>query len=192
MGRALIAGLVGGILMFAWGAVSHMALPLWDEALLPMPPQHEPRVLDALRGALPDGGVYFVPGHRTDGELTEEEWAAWEARAEAGPGALLVWSPGGAAVMGARTLGLELASNVLAAFVVALVLAAMRTGFLGRLLAATLIGVVGWLSIGASHWIWYSFPSPFARAELLDQLGGWFVSGLALAGIVRSCDDPRR
>ena len=68
----------------------------------------------------------------------------------------------------------------------------MRAGFLGRLLAATAIGAVGWLSIGASYWIWYSFPRAFTQAELLDQLGAWFVAGLGLAAIVRSPDDPRR
>lgn len=192
MARTVVAALVGGILMFAWGAFSHVLLPYSSEALHPVP-EREGRLLALLQQTLPTDGVYVLPAE----ELLSSAGAETEAGADPvpaaqGPGAFLVYHAGPGAQFGAKTLGMELASNVLASLLVALILGAMQTGFFGRLITATLIGAVGWLSICASYWTWYSFPLDFTQAELIDQLGGWFCAGIGLAAIVRSSDAPRR
>lgn len=192
MTRTVIAALVGGILMFGWGALSHMLLPLWDEALHPVPAEHEARVANVLRGTLGKEGVFVLPGFPPREGATPEEEGRYEAAVAAGPTAWIAFHPGAGTGFGPRPLALELASNVLACFLVALVLATMQTGFFGRLVATLLIGAAGWVSLGASDWIWHSFPPVFLRAELLDQLGGWFCAGVGLALVVRGTDEPLR
>ncbi len=53
-----------------------------------------------------------------------------------------------------------------------------------RVLVVGLLGLLAWLSISASHWIWYGFPTAFVGAELIDQVVGWLVTGLVIAKIV--------
>ena len=36
-----------------------------------------------------------------------------------------------------------------------------------------------------SYWNWYRFPSAYAVAEAIDQVGGWICGGLVLAAVFR-------
>jgi hypothetical protein len=51
---------------------------------------------------------------------------------------------------------------------------------------ATLIGIVGWISIDVSYWNWYRFPTSYVADALIEQAVGWFLSGLAMAFVLRS------
>ena len=58
--RILIAALIGGIVMFVWGAVAHMALGLGNPGI--HPPAHEDVVLSSLHQGLGnEPGVYILP-----------------------------------------------------------------------------------------------------------------------------------
>ena len=62
MKRIVIAALVGGLAMFIWGAVSHMATPLGEAGFKTMPAASEPAVIGALGANVPDDGLYMFPG----------------------------------------------------------------------------------------------------------------------------------
>jgi hypothetical protein len=174
MVRVIVAGLVGGIVTFLWGAVSHMLTPLGEMGFSDLP--DEPAVMQALARSVPEKGLYGFPG----AGMTQEEIAMLPP----GPTGLLVFNPSGKWEMGPRQLGFEYGSNALAALVAAIV-ASRLAGFYGvRVILIAFIGVVGWLSISASQWTWYGFPDKFILAEGADQLIGWFLTGLAIAGIV--------
>lgn len=58
--RILLAGILGGIALFVWGSVSHLALGLGEIGIKEIP--NEAAVLAALRAGISEPGFYFFPG----------------------------------------------------------------------------------------------------------------------------------
>jgi len=181
--RVVLAAIVGGALLFVWGFVAHMLLPFSQQAIKPLP--HEDIVLPALAANLPERGMYFFPGIDMTRELTPEEQRAWETKVSSAPSGILVYRPNGGTIIGARPLVAEFISNVLAAFVAALVLLGLRSSYGARVFAVAAFGLVAWLSICASQWIWYGFTTPFLIADLVDQFGGWLLAGFGMAAVIK-------
>ncbi len=119
-----------------------------------------------------------------DPSMSAEAQKAWEEKYLAGPRGVVVYDPTGSAAMSPVMLGTELASNILAALLVAIVACRIRAPYFARVILITLIGVVAWLSIDVSYWNWYRFPTTFTLSQLVDQGAGWFLAGLAIAGFV--------
>jgi hypothetical protein len=181
MGRILLGGLLGAILMFAWGFVTHTKLAR-DAG--PKSPASNEALLGALRENLTESGVYEVatlePG-------TDPNAADALEKMIPGPHAFLVYTASGQVEMG-KALGIEFGTNFLAAFFIAWAVRSSRGGYLGRVAAATLFGVVAWLSISASQWNWYEFPWSLVQVDLIEQVGGWFLAGLAIAAVARPAE----
>ncbi len=109
-------------------------------------------------------------------------------RYKAGPNGFLIIGPTGQDMMGPVQLGGEVASNIAGALIAAWIVALLgQRSFATRWLTVVLIGVFGWLSISASHYLWYRFPGAFVRDELLAAVLEWSVAGLVIAAIVGSC-----
>ncbi|HVS00669.1 MAG TPA: hypothetical protein VMW27_28880 [Thermoanaerobaculia bacterium] len=139
-------------------------------------------MLEAFRNGLPEPGLYLFPGE--PGEDSPEAMAAWEQQYRTGPTGLLAYRPVGGEFSFPRHLSLELLTNILAAFLAALVLARISGTYLSRALLVAGLGIFAWLSVSVSYWIWYGFPSAFILGEGLDQLLGWLVAGLVIAKVV--------
>lgn len=107
------------------------------------------------------------------------------AKIQQGPTGILVIHPEGAEAMSPKQLGTELATNVVSALLAAWLLSKVASGFTGRVLFVTLLGVFGFITISVPYWNWYGFPTDFTTAEGIDQVVGWFLAGLVLAAIVR-------
>ena len=176
--RTLFAGIVAGIAIFIWGALSHMLLPTGSMGLEALP--NEAAVVDVLRQTVPAHGVYFIPGIDMRRQPTPEEERSWQARIKSGPVALLVYRPTGGEALAPRQLLIELLSNIAAAIVAAIVLSRTTAGYVARVAICALMGLFAWLSVNVSHWNWYSFTAAFEIAELVDQVGGGLVAGLVL------------
>ena len=175
--RTLIAGIVAGVVVFVWGAVSHMLLPTGSMGLQVLP--GEDAVIAALRQNVTAPGVYFFPGADMSRKMTPEEERVWTAKLTQGPVGLLVYRTTGSP-LSARQLVIELLSNIAAAIVAAIVLSRTVAGYGARVVITTLLGLFAWLSISVSYWNWYGFSQPFEIAELIDQVGGWLFGGLVL------------
>ena len=182
MRHILSAGLVGGLVVFCWSAVDHMLLPLGEMGLTQIPAEKEAAVLERL-GELPGAGLYMYP--RLEGEDAASH-EAWMQKVASGPSGLLLYHPAGATVMNTGTFVGEIGSDILAALIAAFVLANLSVrGLLARAGVVSLLGVFAWLSISLSYLIWYGYPASFVVAEGVDQAVGWFLGGLAMAGIIR-------
>lgn len=183
--KVLIAGFVGGLVVFVWGAVSHMLLPLGEKGLSSMPDVASEQAVQAELGAkLGKSGLYLLPsvGREQKDEAGQEAFAA---RVKAGPTAFVVFHPDGTE-LGGKQFGLEFLSNVLAACLAAFIVSRMpESMFLTRVLVVALLGAFGWLSIEASYWIWYRFPDDYVLAQAIDQTVGWGIAGVAIAAMVR-------
>ena len=181
--RIVIAAIVGGIVMFMWGAVSHMLTPIGEMGMKTIP--NETAVVSTLQSNLNEPGFYFIPGMDMSKALTPEEKDAWAAKYEKGPNAIVIYQPTGETPMSPKQFGVELASNIAAALVVALLMTWMVASFSKRVAMAALIGLTAWLSINVSYWNWYHFPIAMVTGELIDQVVGWFLSGIVMAFILR-------
>src|SRR4030095_11903681 len=169
--RLIIAAVLGGVIMFVWGAVAHMFLGIGEAELLPMP--NETAMATAMKANITDAGLYFMPGMDMKKKMTDEEKAAIEAKYKEGPIAILVYRPTGDEMMSAKQLGVELASNIAAALVVGMILTFAAVSWGRGVIISTLVGLAAWLSINVSYWNWYGFPTNFVTAELIEQVIGW-------------------
>lgn len=181
--RLIIAGIIGGIVMFGWGAFSHMVLGLGDSSFKQIP--NESAVLSTMKANINEPGLYFFPGMDMSRTPTTEEMNAWTEKFKAGPRGLMVFHPTGDEPMSVRYLLTELASNILAALAAAVIISWLICSFFGRVIAAGLIGLAGWLSIDMSLWNWYGFPTTYFLSQGIDQVVGWLLSGIAIALIVK-------
>lgn len=178
--RILIAGLLGGVVFFLWGAVAHMALPIGQMGMK-MAASEEP-VLATLRDNLQGEGVYVVPGLAPDKVGDQAAVKHYSEKAKANPYAFVIYQPQGRDGMDmSANLVQQYASDTLSAMVVALVLALGAFGFGKRVLIATALGLFSWLTISVPYWNWYRFPLDFTLGSLLEQVVGWFLAGLAIA-----------
>lgn len=181
-GRIILAAVVGGVIMFIWGAVSHMTTPIGEMGLKPMPDS----VWSSLKPAIAEPGLYFFPGGDMSHSSPEAD-AAWEKKMESGPVGIMAYSPGGEAPMSPRQLSTEFVSNLLAALVGAVILALIPSGrgsFIRRVLVALGLGVLAWLSVDVSYWNWFKFPLTYTIGTLLEQSLGWLFSGIGMALIL--------
>lgn len=186
MVRIVVAAILGGLLMFVWGAVAYRVLPFKREAIKPIP--NEAAVMSTLGNHLNAPGMYYFPGTDMSGKATPEQQKAWQQQIANGPSGLLIYKPNRGEAMSPRQLVSELISNVLAAFFGALLLIQLPGGFGRRVLSMSAIGIAAWLSISVSQWTWYSFSTPFLLGDLAAQFGGWLLAGIGMAALLK----PRR
>lgn len=181
--RIIVAAIVGGIVMFGWGAFSHMVLPFAEAGIKSVP--NEAAVTSALETNMKESGFYFVPGMANLHNPTEQDQAEWTAKYEKGPNAIIVYHPIGRQAFSPALFGRELASNMIAALFVALILSWSTASYVKRVGIAALVGAAGWASISLSQWNWYRFPMDVTLAEGFDQIVGWLVTGIVMALIVK-------
>lgn len=188
--RVGLGGLLGGVAVFLGGFVTHMAFNWSGRTFSQLANEPEIRKVFTDGGVKP--GIYMFPSmaHDLPSDKMESEWNRVNELYKQGPAAFVVVHPTGNDMMSGTTLGLEFATNVIAALFAAAVVAQFgaERGFLTRWLAVVGIGVLTWFSVTASYGIWYRFPWPFVRDELLIALVEWSLAGLAIAAVVR----PRR
>ncbi|MCB9855798.1 MAG: hypothetical protein H6818_08925 [Phycisphaerales bacterium] len=181
-GRIIGAGILGGIIMFFWGWISHMALPLGEMGMDSLP--NEGIVLPQLSDSIHERSFYMFPGLDMK-NASEAQMEEWTKRYEKGPRGILIFDPtSDITAMSPKMLGTELASNIAAALLGAIVLARVNGTKGTRIYLAMLMGIAGWLSIDVSYWNWYRFPDMYAVAQLLDQGAGWLLSGIGIAMVL--------
>ena len=186
--RIIIAGIVAGIIVFCWGAVTHIVLPLGEMGLHTKAAPGEAAVLEALKG-LPESGIYMMPGQDASiDDKTEREKDAM-TRWEAGPAAFIVVQTDGGPAMGGRTFGFQFLSVTLAGCIAAMVLAATNCGYLNRVFLVGLMGLFTWFNTDASYWIWYGFSDEYTLAQGFNHVVGWLIAGIVIAAIVKPRDE---
>src|SRR5436190_22897730 len=143
--RLISATILGGIVMFAWGAFSHMVLNIENGVFRPMP--NEDAVSAAMKANINADGVYFMPGIDMMSKPSEAEQAAWAAKAKAGPTAFVVYHQAGDDVFTPKQFGVQFASDLGAALIAAIVLGLASAGYASGVIITTLIGLSGWVAI---------------------------------------------
>lgn len=178
--RTVFAGVLAGLVLFFWGFVSHMLLPLGSVGM--KPPGDEDIVLAALKEGLPEKGIYYLPYVEPAAMQDEARMKAHGEKALASPYAFVVYDPQGRdpSDMGAN-LGLQWACDTLIGLGLAGLLGCLASGFGARLGASVLIGLLAWLSAEVQFWNWYRFPLDFTLAAGLDAVVGFLLAGATAA-----------
>jgi hypothetical protein len=167
--RALVAGLLAGIVVFLWMLVAHVALPLGEVGVSRLP--DEAALLAPLAERLREPGLYVFPGE-TDSARREEAYRN-------GPSGLLVFHPAGEPLAMGRRLAIELVTDLLAGWLLALLLGATTVSGVGsRLAFGAALGAFGSIAIDFSYWNWFDFPSAYLAAGLVDQIVAWALAAL--------------
>ncbi len=180
--RLLIAAIIGGIVMFIWSAVAHMALPIGEMGMKVAVEQDA--ALSAIQASATQGeGVYMLPTFAPERMSDKAFVEAFQQQYKSSPYALVIWQPGGNPVIASMVPNLikQLANDLIAAFLLAWVLALGAFGFGKRLMVAGVMALFAWIAISLPHWNWFMFPTAFTVGTLLEQLIGWLLAGAAIA-----------
>lgn len=175
-GRILLAALLGGVVVFLWGYVVHAFQPPEAQGLRSLPAEEV--VVPVLRSAITEGGLYVFPAF-DERATSPEAMKAYEEKVKGGPAGMIIITPQGEP-MNMRMLGTEFGSNVLCAFLLAVVLVWTRASRIQAAAIGLIVGVFAWLSIDVSYWNWHKFPMEFTRTSLMDQAAGWLFAGLVI------------
>ena len=179
--RVLVAGILGGIVMFVWGAVAHMALGLGNAGM--QQPAHEDVAISALHQAFGDiAGVYILPALDHSKWSDKAAMAAYAEKSKNAPYAWVVYNPQGQDMTDmSGQLPRQWASDTLAALALAVLMGVAAFTFTKRLTIAAVAAVFAWLSVLVPYWTWYRFPASLAWAGLVEQVIGWLLAGALMA-----------
>ena len=172
--RLLVIGtLLGGLVLFAWQALSHGALGLPEKGMREFPGDSAGQVAHTIRAAAPTNGVYFS----RYGVLAAVDISANYSDKTKQFVSMMVK---------------QLALDVGVALVLTLLVgrlaspSVVQTGLMYALLALVFTGLV-FLSNG----IWWNFPIAWNLGNIADQVIGFFLVGLTLGALERRLGQPQ-
>jgi len=183
--KILVTGILGGIVMFIWTSVAHMALPLGEAAIREIP--NESAVLSAMQSNIGDRtGLYIFPGPGVGKNATRQEKNdamkhTVEKIAVNPSGILMYHAPGRPFTIG-KWLGIEFGTELLEAILVVFLLAQTRiVSFAGRIGFVVVAGILAAITTNVSYWNWYGFPCVYTASYMFIQIVGFFLVGIAAA-----------
>ena len=158
--RILLAGILGGIVMFVWTSIAHMALPLGEAGINEI--SNESALLGAMQSSIGDKtGLYIFPGLGVGKNATREEKSEarkqMQQRIAANPSGILMYHPPGRQFAFGKPC-----VNIRAdppGILVIWLLAQTRIGsFAGRVVSSD-CRISPAITTNVSHWNWYGFPA---------------------------------
>jgi len=185
--RILLAGILGGIVMFAWTSIAHMALPLGEAGITEIP--NESAVLNSMQSNIGDkAGLYIFPGlglgeNASRGEKSQA-MKGMQQRIAANPSGILMYHPPGRQFAFGKSLAIEFSTELFEAILVIWLLAQTRiASFGGRVAFVLLAGILAAIATNVSYWNWYGFPGAYTASYMLTEVIGFLLVGI-VAGLM--------
>ncbi|KGQ19039.1 hypothetical protein LF41_131 [Lysobacter dokdonensis DS-58] len=180
--RIFVAGLIGGIVLFLWGVVAHVVLPIGEMGMKVA--SNQDSAMTALRASTDKGaGVYMIPGMDPAMWQDKEAMNAFTTKYKDAPSAFVVWDP--TPNQNLQTMGPALTkqfvNDVLIGLLAAWILAMAPVSFGRRVLMGGVLGVLAWLATSVPYWNWYRFPMDFTVGALLDSGLGLLIASAPIA-----------
>jgi hypothetical protein len=186
--KILLAGILGGIVMFIWTSIAHMFLPLGEAGISEIP--NESAVLSAMQSNIgQQTGLYIFPGpgvgkNATRQEKNEAMKHMAEKMATNPSGILMYHAPGRPFTIG-KWLGIEFGTEFLEAILVVFLLAqTVIASFAGRVGFVLLAGILAALATNVSYWNWYGFPCVYTACYMFIQIIGFLCVGIVAAFVL--------
>jgi hypothetical protein len=186
--RIFLAGILGGIAMFIWTSIAHMALPLGEVGVSEL--TNEQAIIDALRANLGDrSGLFIFPGlglgPNPSREAKHEAMQKMTDKLADTPSGIMMYFPRRPFNLGA-SLGTEAATEIVEAILVVFLLAQTRLDtFSGRVSFVTVAGILAAITTNVPYWNWYGFPKRYTASYMFIEIVGFFIVGLVGALILR-------
>jgi hypothetical protein len=183
--RIILTGVLGGIAMFIWTSIAHMALPLGEAGITEIP--NEQVVLTAMQTNIGEKpGLYIFPGFGLGPNPTREQKREAMRRSSEklahNPSGILMYHPPGRALRLGRLLGTEFATELLEAILAVFLLAQTRlTTFGARVGFVTVAGILAAIATNVSYWNWYGFPCVYTASYMFIQVVGFLLVGFVAA-----------
>ena len=188
MKRVLLAGVLGGIAMFLWSGIAHMATSLGTVGVSDIP--NEQSVLSAMQAQLGGAsGLYIYPGMGLGAGATWEQQQAamrqYDQKLAANPSGLLIYHPPGAKALTGAQLGTEFVTELIEALFLAFLLAhASLRGFGAKLGFVIVAGLMAVITTNIPYWNWYGFPMAYTANYMMTQIVGYIVAGLVAIAVL--------
>jgi hypothetical protein len=190
MKRILLAAVLGGIAMFIWSSIAHMALPLGQAGIKEMP--NEQPVLSAMQAGLGQtSGLYMFPGMGVSSDASRQQRNAamqqYGQKLAANPSGLLIYHPPGAPALTPGQLVTEFLTELAEALLLAILLSQMRvTSFGSRVGLTVVIALVGAITTNIPYWNWYGFPLSYTLPYACTQIIGYLIAGIVALSILKT------
>jgi len=181
--KTLVAGVVGGVVLFIWGSITHLATPLATAGIQSIP--NEDVVMEAMRANITQPGLYFFPGIDPAQMGDEAAVKAWDEKLKSGPAGILVYQLHGAGALPLGMLITEAVSNIVVGLLVAVVLAQISGNLMMRASMAGVMALVASADVLFSEWNWYKFPTEYTLAQTVILVVGYLLMGAAIAAIAK-------
>jgi hypothetical protein len=187
--RILFAGILGGIVMFIWTSMAHMALPLGEAGINEIP--NESAVLSAMQSSMGDtAGLYIFPGLGIGKNATRDEknkaMKQMQQRIAANPSGILMYHPPGRQFAFGKSLAVEFSTEVLQAILIIWLLAQTRIeSFAARVGFVLIAGILAAITTNVSYWNWYGFPGVYTVSYIFIEVVGFVLVGVIAPLILR-------
>ncbi|HYL92522.1 MAG TPA: hypothetical protein VEW69_05130 [Alphaproteobacteria bacterium] len=186
--NVVLAGVLGGLTIFAWACVAFLVLPLGEVGIREMP--NEPAFLNAVRNNVVVPGLYFFPGEglATGAPPAQEKAAAeaWQKKLHNEPVGMLVYRGLGVGGTTSKQIMTQfitnLAQGLLAAFLLARAKLKRYSARVGFMLVLALLASI---NTNVAYWNWYGFPTTYTLAYVFTLFCGYSLAGLVAAAIVK-------
>jgi hypothetical protein len=179
--KILLTGILGGIVMFIWTSIAHMALPLGDAGIKEIP--NEQGILGTMQSNIGEqSGLYFFPGPGLGPNATRQEkregMKAVAEKMASGPSGILIYHFARPFAFG-KSLGIEFGTELVESILVVFLLAQTRiASFGGRTGFVLVAGILAAITTNISYWNWYGFPTVYTASYIFIQLVGFLCVGI--------------
>lgn len=172
---------IGGLIVFIWGALSWMALPFHKDCFLRF--ENEYHVAEKIKENAPQDGMYILPNTmRADDNVRYKHITRAKRMLEDGPFMFASVRTNGLGKMSILPFIGSLLTQIAGAFFITWMMMQTKFHDFGRKVGfITLFGLaVGILSqIPDSNW--WGFAWKYTIVNIFDFVIGWFLAGLAIA-----------
>ena len=193
MKQIALATLVGALVSFTWGFVSWMGLSWHGDEMKKF--TDEAAVAAVIRMNTPEPGFYALPNRVTlpkNARIDEIKEAAdkHQNALNEGPALYATIRPQAKLIDMSHNLLLSFARSVFAALLMAILLSMTSSlDYLQRIGFCSIVGLFVGVGADVQQLVWFEAPLRFTLVNGLDHVAEWFISGLAIAGIVKGRDN---
>lgn len=192
MKKIMMSGIVGGIILWVWGFLAWVVLPIHVGSMRAVP--DDAAVVENLTRSLPSKGVYVIPWMPAETadlapEQLETEMNTYSEKLRAGPLAMIFYDPAGKDPFMAEQMIVGLFIFIITAGIVGWFLSrstAAAGSYLSGVIYCGMIGVLVAIGTHLSDWNWMGYPFDWSSALMLDSVVGWLLAGLGIAAVIRT------
>lgn len=180
--KILLAGILGGLAMFFWSGIAHVASPLAEVGISQIEVANEKPFLSAMDIVMKGRpGLYMFPG-MAKGESQE----AYAKKLETSSSGILLYAPAGARMLETTQMLVEILVEVVEALLLAFLLSKTSLSGFGPQFGFVLVAAVfGTMWTNMSYLNWYGFPLSYTLAYWFMQFVGMVIGGLVVIRVVR-------